>query len=137
MAEDYDAARVQDSRWERGRRGLLRSAISAGARRVAARDFATAAGAMEVAALPLSIVVPTSAVASGLLLVGGAHFAVASIPVVLVAGSVVIGWSAARVSREDLSALATAPRFVSYKLGVMARDVANRGERTWVRTSRS
>lgn len=137
MAEDYAAARVQDSRWERGRRGLMRAAAGTAARRMAAGDIATAAGALEVAALPLSITVSTSAVASGLLLAGGAPVAVASIPVALVAGSVVIGWSAARVSREDLSALLTAPKFVSYKLGVMSRDVANRGDRAWVRTSRT
>lgn len=137
MAEDYDAARVQDSRWERGRRGLMRDALVTALNRLLERDLATAAGALEVAALPLSVTASTSVAASGLLLLGGAPVLVASIPVALVAGSVVVGWSAARVSREDLSALATAPKFVSYKLGVMARDVASRGDRTWVRTSRN
>ena len=137
MAEDYAAARVQDDRWERGRRGLLREAAFTTIRAARRGDFAAATGAAEVATLPLSIALSASMVASLLLLAGGVPVVLALTPAGLVAASVAIGWAAARVSPADLAALGSVPRFVAYKLAVTARGVVARGDRDWVRTSRS
>ncbi len=137
MAESYTDARVQDDRWERGRRGLFGQAVSTAVQRLRRGDLATAAGAAEVAALPLSLAVAGSLAAGVLLVTGGAPVLVASIPAAAVGSSIVLGWAAARVSPADLVALGSAPRFVAYKLGVTARGLAARGEPDWVRTARS
>ena len=129
------AARVQDERWERGRFSLMGHALAAGVTAAAHGRFAAAAGAGEVAALPLSMLVGIAGACAVATVAG-----VGSVPLTLIAGGslvayVTTGLVAARVSPRDAAALLAAPRFLAYKAGSYARVVGKR--RTgWKRTER-
>ena len=136
MAATYRQATVQDQRWEAGRFSLMSRALLIALRAAIRLRFRAAAGALEVASLPLTVVgllalVPMAAVATGSL---PASLAVS--PLAVLGASVLTGWLAARVSRTDLAALITAPRFLAHKLRVLATLSLHRGPREWQRTAR-
>ncbi len=137
MATDYDAARTQDDRWERGRLGLMREAWSTAVSRFAAGDVSTAMAAVEAGSLPLTLALAAGTVAGVVILVGGGSVVVAALPVGAIVAGASVGLVASRPSREDVSALVHAPRFVAYKLGVLAGIAMSRGKSpAWVRTAR-
>lgn len=136
MATDYAAARVQDSRWEQGRLALLREAAVTAACRIAAGDIRTAMAAFEVGSLPLTMAL-AGATGAGVLVFAGGGGAIAILPIAVLTTGVAVGMAASRPSAADLGALVHAPRFVLYKLSVLARLALGRGAgKAWVRTAR-
>lgn len=138
MAPTYAAASTQDRRWERGRLALVPRALAIAVRAAAAGRITAAGGALEVAALPLSLL--TMASLAALALAAGSReplpaaltvASVASIP-----GYVALGALAARLPPRDLLVLAHAPRFLAHKATVYAQLAAGRGPRAWERTRR-
>ena len=136
MAASYDAASVQDRRWEGGRFGLMGKALLVAAAAAAQGRFAVAAGALEVAALPLTVV---GALSMGVVVAGVAGVVPAWLALAApgsLAAYVTIGWAAARVKPRDLAALLRAPRFVAYKAKIYISLMLRRGPRSWERTAR-
>lgn len=137
MAGDYDAASTQDQRWEGGRFALARRAYSTASRALLRGDLSGAASAIEVGAPPLSLVggaVVASVAASAL----GARtiLPVALASALSVVSYVLVGFAAARVSRADLEALISVPRFLLHKAAVYARLLKSGVPQDWVRTER-
>ncbi|OAI40730.1 hypothetical protein AYO38_05315 [bacterium SCGC AG-212-C10] len=135
MAAGYDAARTQDDRWERGRLSLMAEALRAFGAAAARGDLPTAWAALDVASLPLSLLVLLSAASVG----AGALAGSATVPL-LGAASIVsyvaVGLVAARAPLADVAALTSAPRFLAHKLGVYANVLRRPGSGAWQRTSR-
>lgn len=136
MAASYAAAGVQDRRWEGGRFALMGESWRTAARAASQGRFAAAAAATDVGSLPLSLLAADGVVCLGLAAAGvGPAWLLLAAPASL-ATYVALGLAAARASVADVLALAHAPRFVAYKLGVLARVAARRGPAKWERTSR-
>lgn len=136
MAQDYATARTQDERWERGRLGLLPSSMQAAAIAIVRGHFAAAAGALETASLPLSVVVALT-MAGGLGSVFGQGSAVlAAVATGLVCAYLVVGTLAARVRLRDLVAILAVPRYLFHKGGVYLSVVTRHGH-GWQRTQRA
>lgn len=137
MAGDYNAASTQDQRWEGGRFALTRRAWATAGGALARGDVAGASSALEVAAPPLSLVGGAAVVAAATAALG----ARAALPIAVasagsLAGYVVMGFAAARVSGADLRALLGVPQFLMHKAGVYARLVRSGTPQDWVRTER-
>jgi len=135
MAQDYNSARTQDERWERGRLSLVGKALTAAATAFAHGNVAAAAGALEVASLPLSLV-------TGIVVAGGIVSTLGYASTGLAIGSaaalglyVIAGLASARVPFSELTALTAVPRYVVHKAGVYIR-VVMRPARGWRRTER-
>lgn len=135
MAQTYKDAVTQDERWERGRFSLVHRALMSGGRAALGGHFGAAAGAGEVAALPLSMLVGLA----GICVVGAALGSGSLALALAAAGSLVtyvgIGLCAARVSPKDAAALLGAPRFLLHKAGIYARVLGTR-RAGWKRTDR-
>lgn len=136
MAPTYAAAATQDGRWEGGRMALMPGALAVAAKAPSRRRFGVMAAALDVAALPLSLLAAATLVALGLAARGFGPLPLAALTAVSVAGYVIIGGVAARISPGDFAALAQAPRFFVHKLGVFGRLALRRGPQSWERTSR-
>ncbi|MCC7362938.1 MAG: glycosyltransferase [Dehalococcoidia bacterium] len=135
MAATYDAASVQDRRWEGGRLALMPRALGAAATALARGNVAAAAGAVEVASLPLTLLGALAAGGVMLAVAGAAPWPLAAGAAGSLAFATVTGLAAARPAKSDLAALRTAPRFVAHKLGVYA-GLAARRPVEWQRTGR-
>ena len=135
MAPTYRDAQTQDQRWEGGRFSLLPLAIRTAARQARRGRIATAAAAMEVASLPLTVLVGLSAGSLALAAVGFGSLTIAAASAGMLAGSTLLGLVAARASLRDLRALAFAPRFLAHKAGVYASILRHRPA-SWERTER-
>ncbi|MDZ7726964.1 MAG: glycosyltransferase family 2 protein [Dehalococcoidia bacterium] len=135
MAQEYDLARTQDHRWERGRLGLAREAMATAMQAILHGRPRPAAAALEVASLPMSMLVFLSAGVLGVALVGVGRVDVALLAVVLLVAYVAVGAVAARVPLSDTLALVTLPRFLVHKLGIYARALFG-GQLDWTRTRR-
>lgn len=134
MSADYADARVQDERWERGRLSLAGRALTVGGGALRRRQFAAAAGALEVATLPLSVLAALGVGAS----VAGVLSGRARLPMLGVASLVAYvatGLTAARAPREDVAALTGAPRFIVHKLRIIG-GLAGASNGEWRRTER-
>ena len=136
MAASYEDAAVQDRRWEGGRFALMRDALGVTATAVVRGRIAVAAGALEVASPPLTVL---GGLAVIVVIVGAAGLVpiwlALAAPASLVA-SAATGWLAARASPRDLVALARAPRFVLHKGRVYLSLLRDRAPRSWERTAR-
>ncbi len=137
MAGDYHSASVQDRRWEGGRFALAGPALATAAGAARRGRFAAAAGALEVASLPLTLLVAAGAVAVLLTAVAGGLLVFPSVALAVLAASVVVGWVAARVPLASLGSLVHVPRFVVHKLLVLAAVALRRGPSDWHRTNRT
>ena len=135
MAQDYSSARTQDDRWERGRFSLVAKALKTAARALADGKLAAASGALEVASLPLSLVMGLVVAGGAVAIFGYASRALAVSSAVLLGVYLIAGFAAARVPLAELSALAAVPRYLLHKAGVYAR-VITRPTRGWQRTER-
>ncbi|GAB4334488.1 MAG: glycosyltransferase family 2 protein [Dehalococcoidia bacterium] len=136
MAETYAAASTQDRRWERGRLALIPQALAVAAKSVLRGRLAAAAGALDVATLPLSLLAMAGVVALSLAVASGESLMVAGAALASLVAYVAAGAAAARVSPGEFLALVHAPRFVAHKLAVYAQLLAGRGLRAWERTAR-
>jgi glycosyltransferase involved in cell wall biosynthesis len=137
MAATFREAEVQDSRWEQGRLGMMPHAIRAAANALRDGNPAAAAGAIDLAAPPLTLVGGVALVLSALQLVlpitGG------WLAFVALGGTVAylaVGLAAARASRQELLALRMAPRFAFYKARVLLSLLRPNRDTEWRRTSR-
>lgn len=135
MARTYAAAATQDRRWEGGRLALIPRALAAAIHALRHGHIAAAAGALEVATLPLSLL-GVLTVVSFAAVPAGASLPLAVAALVSLVTYVAAGLAAARVRRSDLLALRAAPRFVAHKLGVFA-GLLRRRQSTWDRTTRT
>lgn len=137
FAGSYDEARVQDNRWEHGRLALAPQALTAAARALSGGHPRAAAGALDVASLPLTMVVALAALAVSVAVVAGGRtpLVLALLSVVAVPAYVLSGAVASRAPAKELTALWEAPRFFVHKLGVYRR--IRRGRLNWERTPRS
>ena len=136
MAASAAEARRQEGRWEQGRLSLSLRALTIAAGQLRRGRFGTAAAALEVATLPLSLLGFGAVIALGLALVG-----VGSLPLALVALSslisfVLVGLAAARIPLDELVALASLPGFLLNKLRLYLGLAADRGPTGWARTRR-
>lgn len=136
MANSFAAARTQDRRWESGRLALMPKALRQGAEHLVRGRQDLALQAFEVGAPPLTVVVCAALLALGL---GAGGFGPVWLPTLGLASLVsyvMTGLLAGRPSRHELAALAVAPRFLVYKLRLLA-ELAIRGRQVgWERTSR-
>lgn len=137
FAGSYDEARVQDNRWEHGRLALAPQAITAAVRALSEGHPRAAAGALDVASLPLTMVAALAALTVPLAVVGGgrAPLILALVSVLAVPAYVLSGAVASRAPAKELMALWEAPRLFFHKLGVYRR--IRRGRVNWERTPRS
>ncbi len=136
MAERYGEAAVQDRRWEGGRLGLIPLAFATSLRALIRGHWRAAGSAMDVAALPLTVVVGAGCLAFALAALG---FGPILLPVTALAAlglSIGTGWVAARIPVRDLAVLAHAPRFIAYKLATLARLALRGAPTAWERTKR-
>lgn len=136
MAQTYAQARTQDARWEGGRARLTVKAVVTAATLAGHARLRPVAGALEVASLPLSLLVIIALGGLASALTGYGSVPLAAAATLSLGAYVALGLSAARASRQDLRALAAAPRFVLHKLSVYASVVALRSARSWQRTGR-
>lgn len=136
MARSYATATTQDRRWEGGRLALMPRSLAAGVDALRRGHIAAAAGAFEVATLPLSLLAVLSLAGLAAVPLAGASLPLALGAVASLAGYVAVGLAAARVPARDLLALRHAPRFFVYKLGVFA-GLLRRRQATWDRTTRA
>ncbi|MFN8507548.1 MAG: glycosyltransferase family 2 protein [Dehalococcoidia bacterium] len=136
MAGSYANARVQDERWEGGRFGLMRGALAAAVDSLRRGHPGTAAAALDVASLPLTLLGVLAVTGSVLVLVGGGPWRFAIAGPASLASYGVLGLAGARVSPRELGALLEVPRFVAHKLRTYAALAARRGPAGWERTSR-
>jgi cellulose synthase/poly-beta-1,6-N-acetylglucosamine synthase-like glycosyltransferase len=136
MAGQYDAARTQDTRWEGGRFALVPRALMTALHELRRGRINTAAAAMEVASLPLSLLVFCGGAAGLMAVAGLGNSWLAAAAIVSMIAYVLTGMGAARAPWRDVLALASAPRFVLYKLSVYARILAGGHPRGWERTQR-
>lgn len=137
MAQSFDEARTQDERWEGGRFALQRHAVTTALYRLGRRDVLGAAPALEIASLPMSLLV----LASTGTVIGTLVFRVGSSSLAMAgAGSIaaylVIGGVAARLGLREVLAFVEVPRFLLHKLGIYLRLAARRGPSEWKRTTR-
>ena len=137
MAATFRDARTQDRRWEGGRLALLPRALLTAWRSLRRGRMRTAAAAMEVAALPLTLLALLSAGAAGLAFVGIGSAWLAGAALLSLTTYVTAGLVAARSSLRDLTALCTAPGFLIYKAGVLLELAIGRRPTAWHRTNRS
>lgn len=147
MPNTLDAAASQNERWERGRLDLARRYLPALIRRMLAggalprRAYADAAADLVVP--PLSVVVATTGVWTvAATLRSAAPFlrGASRLAYVVAAGQAVTVLSALRMVDAPPSlyrALLSAPRMVTWKLGLLARVVTRPGGDQWVRTERN
>ena len=136
MAQSYDGARTQDARWESGRAGLTVKALRSALLTARHGKLRPIAGTLEVASLPLTLLGVMALAGLGIAVVGYGSAPLASVAVFSLGTYVVTGLIAARASRTDLRALATAPRFVLHKLSIYAAIGSRRSARSWQRTGR-
>jgi hypothetical protein len=136
MAANYASARTQDRRWEGGRLSLAAGAGAQSLRALLRRDVACAGACLDLASLPLSMLVFGGLVCAIAGFAGlGPRPLLFAAPISLVA-AVVLGLAAARASWRDVAALRTVPRFLAYKFGVYASLAMHRGPAAWERTGR-
>ncbi len=135
MAEQYAEASTQDERWEGGRAALLPRALVLTVRLVAKGNLRPAAAAAEVASPPLTLAAAGAGIAAGMGLLGYGSRLLGRLALGSLVTYVGLGLAAARASKDDLSALASAPRFVLHKLAAYAR-LARRRPGSWERTER-
>lgn len=136
MPERYADARTQDTRWEGGRFALAPRALRVALGELVRCRIATAAAAVEIASLPLSLLVAGSVVAAVAAPVTGGSLILATGAGASLFTYVAVGALAARVSWRDLVALLAVPRFLLYKAGVYARIAVHGRPSTWERTGR-
>jgi hypothetical protein len=136
MAGSFRAARTQDRRWEGGRLRLAPSAIKTAVRAVTRGRPGVAVAALEVAALPYSLVLFAAAAGLGLAALGVGSLWLAVGSTASLATYAIFGLAAARPSPREIASLALVPRFLWHKATVFA-DLAVRGVPTaWERTDR-
>ena len=137
MAANYADATVQDRRWEAGRFGLVAPAVRVAVGALARGRVPVAAGALEVASLPLSALLAASLMPVVVAAIAGASVVLPLAAIISLGLYAVIGWSAARIPGRQLLALVSAPRFVLYKFRVLGALLVRRGPDSWQRTSRA
>lgn len=138
MASTYADARVQDERWERGRLRMMPRAVAAALRALRRGQVGAAAGALDVAAPPLTLVVGLASALGFLQVVHPVRRGWLSIAAFVSVGLYVpLGLIASRASWREVSALAMAPRFVLYKVVVLAGSLWSRQGDEWRRTNRT
>jgi hypothetical protein len=136
MANAYGEAAVQDRRWEGGRLALAPRAALIGLGCLVAVRWRAAGSALDIAALPLTLVGACAAAA-----ITGAFFGVGWMPlavaaVVSLALYPALGWTAARVAPRELSALVHAPIFAMHKLRILLSLAVRGAPQSWERTNR-
>ena len=135
MATGYRGAIIQDRRWEGGRLALLPAALVAALKAFMRGHPAAAAGALEVASLPLTLVGGMAVAALALAAAGATPAWLAATATASLGLSVVLELAAARVPPRDVLALRGAPRFVLHKLSVYGGLLRKRPG-SWQRTAR-
>jgi 1,2-diacylglycerol 3-beta-glucosyltransferase len=136
MASGYSAARTQDERWERGRLSLLRASLAATFQALRRRRLPAAAGALDVASLPLSLLVAASLVSLGIAAVAGTSLVLSASALGSLVAYVAVGSLAARQPLSTVLALRHAPRFLLHKLSIYF-SLLRRREAKWQRTQRN
>jgi len=136
MAPGYQNARTQDSRWETGRHLLIPSALATAFRLVLRGNWRQAIPCLEVASLPLSLLIVLAGLGAAPPIVGIGSPALALLASGSLVSYVTLGLGAGRPCREDLKALRTAPWFLAHKLRIHAGIVVRRPSGVWQRTSR-
>jgi cellulose synthase/poly-beta-1,6-N-acetylglucosamine synthase-like glycosyltransferase len=136
MAGAYREATVQDRRWEGGRLALAPRAAFTALRCLSARRWRAAGSALDVAALPLTLMGACATVA-----IIGAYFGIGWMPLAVAAVVSLalypgLGWTAARVAPRELSALVQAPVFALHKLRVLLSLAVRGAPQAWERTTR-
>jgi cellulose synthase/poly-beta-1,6-N-acetylglucosamine synthase-like glycosyltransferase len=139
MPTDLRQASSQQQRWERGRLVLARAyaaPLLRGAWRM--RDLAHLDAIAEVCLPPLSVLAGALALVLGLALVlrWAPGIAIAAGLVGLLALHGLAGVSLARLTPRAYLALAYAPLYALWKIGVYLRAAVQRGATIWVRTPR-
>lgn len=135
MAEGYQQAMTQDSRWEGGRFALIPRALWVFCKGLARGQLRSAAAAAEVASPPLTLVGMGAATALLLGLAGFGSWRLGIASVLSVFSYVGMGLLAARADRSDLMALIGAPRFVGHKFVAFGGVIRSR-PKEWERTER-
>ncbi|MGD9934278.1 MAG: glycosyltransferase family 2 protein [Dehalococcoidia bacterium] len=136
MAPSYSAAVAQDRRWEGGRLSMLPRAVLIAAVATSRGRWMAAGAAMDVAALPLTVVGLLAGVGLGLAAAGFGSFLFAAAGCLMLVAYPFAGWAAARVPIRDLGVLAQVPRFVAHKLRVFVSLARSGAPRNWERTER-
>ena len=137
MAQSFGEARTQDERWEGGRYALQRVALRTAFSRLVRGDVRGAAPALEIASLPLSLLVLMSAgtlVVAVVFGMGSPSLALAGVG--SIATYLVFGGIAARLGPREVLAFAEVPRFLLHKLRIYLRLAARLGPSEWKRTTR-
>ena len=136
MAPSYTAAVAQDRRWEGGRLSLMPGAILIAGAAISRGRWSAAGAAMDVAALPLTVVGLLAGTGLALAAAGFGSLLFASVGCLMLVVYPFAGWVAARVPIGELTVLAHVPRFVAHKLRVLASLVRSGAPRNWERTER-
>jgi cellulose synthase/poly-beta-1,6-N-acetylglucosamine synthase-like glycosyltransferase len=140
MPTSFAASEVQQARWEGGRLALaLRCAPRLAITAIRRRDIRLAGAAVEVAVPPQSLLLALNAVVPALAVLARARVAL-RLSLAALAGQlvfVVAGLAFVRAPGRVYAALALAPLLVFRKLALMARVVAGRNRRGWIRTPRA
>lgn len=137
MAREYEAARVQDARWEGGRMRLLPEGLKVALSCVRRGRYRLLPAVFEAIGLPLTLLGAMGAAAAVAGFSGTGNSLVGSAAVCSLGAYVALGLAAARPSATDLAAMRSVPRFIGHKALVFATLAGRRGGATWERTSRN
>ncbi len=137
MAQDFSQARTQDGRWESGRAALVGRSLVACGRAAAKGHLGCAAASLEVASLPLSLLLGCSTLAIGIGALGAGSLALSIAAATSLVTYLAAGLLAARTPPRDLLAFFEAPRFFAHKLTVYVSILTGRSPGAWHRTGRA
>ncbi len=135
MASEYASARTQDERWERGRLGLMAVSVTAAVQAARRRKWSASAGALDVASLPLSLLVGAALLSVAIAVAASGSLLLSVLAFASLVTYVGVGSMAARLPLSTLLALGHAPRFLLHKLSIYA-SLLRRREAKWERTQR-
>jgi cellulose synthase/poly-beta-1,6-N-acetylglucosamine synthase-like glycosyltransferase len=136
MASEYRSAGVQDTRWERGRLGLMPAGFRTALACVRRGRVRLLPAVFETVSLPLTLLAALGISGALAALAGFGSITLAAGALCSLGAYVTLGMLAARPSLADIAAVRSVPRFLAHKLSVFGNLALRRGSPEWKRTAR-